>query len=70
MSLYVKSSFFFVRETLHIWQMVMIFRLICYRFEKMGQNARKDLDSLKNAYKHGDPVPRFHYETRTFTLVQ
>ena len=40
------------------------------RFDKMGQNSRKDLAALKNAYKHGDPVPRFHYETRTFTLVQ
>lgn len=43
---------------------------ICCRFDKMGQNSRKDLAAVKNAYKHGDPVPRFHYETRTFTLVQ
>ncbi|ELU18816.1 hypothetical protein CAPTEDRAFT_161585 [Capitella teleta] len=40
------------------------------RFDKMGQNSRKDLAALKNAFKHGDPVPRFHYETRSFTLVQ
>ncbi|CAH1773801.1 unnamed protein product [Owenia fusiformis] len=40
------------------------------KFDKMSENCRKDLDALKNAYKHGDPVPRFHYETRQFSLVQ
>ncbi|XP_074661953.1 coiled-coil and C2 domain-containing protein 1-like [Tubulanus polymorphus] len=40
------------------------------KFEKMAQNSRKDLDVLKNAYRHGDPVPRFHYENRKFTMVQ
>lgn len=40
------------------------------KFDKMCQSSRKDLDSLKNAYEHGDPVPRFHYETRQFSLVQ
>jgi len=40
------------------------------RFDKMYQGTRKDLEALKNAYQHGDPVPRFHYETRQFSLVQ
>lgn len=40
------------------------------RFQKLEQSCTKDLDSLKNAYKHGDPVPRFHYETKTFSMVQ
>ncbi|XP_064625209.1 coiled-coil and C2 domain-containing protein 1-like isoform X2 [Lineus longissimus] len=40
------------------------------RFDKLGQNCRKDLDALKNAYKHGDPVPRFHYETKEFKLFK
>lgn len=40
------------------------------RFDKMGDSTRKDLDALKNAYDHGDPVPRFHYETRQFSLVK
>lgn len=40
------------------------------KFDKMCQSCRKDLDALKNAYEHGDPVPRFHYETRQFSLVQ
>lgn len=41
-----------------------------FRFDKMYQSTRKDLEALKNAYQHGDPVPRFHYETRQFSLVQ
>ena len=36
----------------------------------MGQDCRKDLDALRNAYKHGDPVPRFHYENRQFSMVR
>ncbi|CAE1174113.1 CC2D1 [Acanthosepion pharaonis] len=40
------------------------------RFQKLEQGCTKDLDSLKNAHKHGDPVPRFHYETKTFSMVQ
>ncbi|ESO05589.1 hypothetical protein HELRODRAFT_191334 [Helobdella robusta] len=31
--------------------------------------SRKDLESLKNAFQHSDPVPRFHYETRQFSVV-
>ena len=41
-----------------------------FRFDKMYQSTRKDLEALKNAYQHGDPVPHFHYETRQFSLVQ
>jgi hypothetical protein len=40
------------------------------RFQKMEQGCRKDLESLKSARRHGDPVPRFHYETRSFSVVQ
>lgn len=40
------------------------------RFEKMENGCRKDLDALKNAFKHNDPVPKFHYENKTFSLVQ
>jgi len=43
---------------------------VVFRFDKMYQSTRKDLEALKNAYQHGDPVPRFHYETRQFSLVQ
>ncbi|XP_078317784.1 coiled-coil and C2 domain-containing protein 1-like isoform X2 [Crassostrea virginica] len=40
------------------------------KFEKMENGCRKDLDALKNAFKHNDPVPKFHYENKTFSLVQ
>ncbi|KAK3090097.1 hypothetical protein FSP39_009170 [Pinctada imbricata] len=40
------------------------------KFEKMEQGCRKELDALKNAFKHNDPVPKFHYENRTFSMVQ
>ncbi|XP_060077297.1 coiled-coil and C2 domain-containing protein 1-like isoform X2 [Ylistrum balloti] len=40
------------------------------KFQKMEQGCRKDLEALKNAFRHHDPVPKFHYENRTFSLVQ
>ena len=58
-NLQLVNSFLTRMELLHI-----------FRFDKMALNARRDLDALKNAYKHDDPVPRFHYETRTFSLVK
>lgn len=44
--------------------------IVILRFEKMENGCRKDLDALKNAFKHNDPVPKFHYENKTFSLVQ
>jgi coiled-coil and C2 domain-containing protein 1 len=40
------------------------------KFEKFNQQSRKDLDSLRNAFNHSLPTPRFHYETRTFSVVK
>ncbi|CAG5121470.1 unnamed protein product [Candidula unifasciata] len=40
------------------------------KFQKLEQNNRRDLDALKSAHRHGDPAPRFHYESRTFSMVQ
>ncbi|RUS89573.1 hypothetical protein EGW08_002691 [Elysia chlorotica] len=40
------------------------------KFQKLEQNCRRDLESLKSAYRHADPAPRFHYETRSFSMVQ
>lgn len=40
------------------------------KFEKFNQHSRKDLESLRNAFKHGLPVPRFHYENRIFSVVK
>ena len=52
------------------YSVVQVLNLPIYRFEKMGADTKKDLNAVKNAYKHGDPVPRYHHETRTFSLVQ
>lgn len=40
------------------------------KFQKMEQGLQKDLQALKNGLRHNDPVPKFHYENRTFSLVQ
>jgi len=39
------------------------------KFEKLSKDAFKDLDMLKNFWRSGDPVPRFVYETRCFSIV-
>jgi len=39
------------------------------KFEQMAQHAKKDLDSVRFAFKRGDGVPKFHYETRAFSRV-
>jgi len=39
-------------------------------FEQHLAVNRKDLDALRNAFKHGEPPPKFHYESKTFQLVQ
>ncbi|XP_070555638.1 coiled-coil and C2 domain-containing protein 1-like isoform X2 [Ptychodera flava] len=39
-------------------------------FDKSSTHCRQDLDTVKNAYAHGDPVPRFHYAQKTFRMVR
>lgn len=39
------------------------------KLEEWAKCARKDLAALKNAFFHKDPPPRFHYETKSFTIV-
>jgi len=39
------------------------------KFEQMAVHAKKDLDAVRNAFKRKDPVPKFHYETRSFSRV-
>ena len=41
-----------------------------YSFETMSKNLRLDLDAVQSARKHKDPPPRFHYEDRSFTIVE
>lgn len=39
-------------------------------FEQLLALNRKDLDALRNAFKHSEAPPKFHYESKTFSLVQ
>ncbi|XP_054284049.1 coiled-coil and C2 domain-containing protein 1-like isoform X2 [Macrosteles quadrilineatus] len=40
------------------------------RFEQQALYSKKDLDVVRVTRKHKHPVPRFHYETRSFSIVQ
>merc|ERR1719193_1058357 len=39
------------------------------KFEQMAIHSKKDLDAVRFAFKRGDLVPKFHYETRAFSRV-
>jgi coiled-coil and C2 domain-containing protein 1 len=39
------------------------------KFHQMEEHTKKDLDSLRFAFRRGDPVPKFHYEVRSFSKV-
>ncbi|KAE8737866.1 hypothetical protein FOCC_FOCC016661 [Frankliniella occidentalis] len=40
------------------------------RFENMAVHSKKDMVAIKHAFKRKDSVPRFHYENRSFSIVQ
>ncbi|GFQ75638.1 coiled-coil and C2 domain-containing protein 1-like [Trichonephila clavata] len=40
------------------------------KFEKLWLESRKDLTVVHHLKKKGEPAPRFHYETRLFSMVQ
>ncbi|CAN8001881.1 unnamed protein product, partial [Ixodes hexagonus] len=40
------------------------------KFEKLAQEAHRDLLVVRNLWQRKDPMPRFHYETRVFTIVR
>ncbi|XP_063606025.1 coiled-coil and C2 domain-containing protein 1-like isoform X2 [Penaeus indicus] len=40
------------------------------RFEQLILHTKKDLDAVRAACKRGGTIPRFHYENRSFTIVQ
>jgi len=39
------------------------------KFHQMEEHTKKDLDSLRFAFRRGDPVPKFHYEVRSYSKV-
>lgn len=40
------------------------------RFEQLILHTKKDLDAVRAAFKRGSTPPRFHYETRSFNIIQ
>lgn len=39
------------------------------RFGNIEKESLKDLNGLLSAYKHGDPIPKYHYEKRKYQMV-
>jgi len=39
------------------------------KFHQLGEHSNRDLDTLRFAFRRGDPVPKFHYEVRAFSKV-
>lgn len=40
------------------------------KFEKEILHSKKDLDAVRAGFKRGDTPPKFHYENRSFTMIQ
>ncbi|XP_043832448.1 coiled-coil and C2 domain-containing protein 1A isoform X2 [Dromiciops gliroides] len=40
------------------------------KFEKMAEDCKKSMEILKQAHSRGFPLPKFHYEQRTFSVVK
>ncbi|XP_069086547.1 coiled-coil and C2 domain-containing protein 1A isoform X2 [Pleurodeles waltl] len=40
------------------------------KFEKMAADSKKNIEILKQAHAKGFPLPKFHYEERTFSIVK
>uniref|UniRef100_A0A1B6EAJ9 C2 domain-containing protein n=2 Tax=Clastoptera arizonana TaxID=38151 RepID=A0A1B6EAJ9_9HEMI len=40
------------------------------RFEQQALSTKKDLDFVKFSHKNKHPVPKFHYEMKSFSIVQ
>ncbi|XP_068939279.1 coiled-coil and C2 domain-containing protein 1A [Petaurus breviceps papuanus] len=40
------------------------------KFEKMAEDCKRSMQILKQAHSRGCPLPKFHYEQRTFSVVK
>uniref|UniRef100_A0A0K8SQC8 C2 domain-containing protein n=1 Tax=Lygus hesperus TaxID=30085 RepID=A0A0K8SQC8_LYGHE len=40
------------------------------KFEQLAVSSKKDLDTVKIACNKDEPIPKFHYERRTFDIVR
>lgn len=40
------------------------------KFEKMAEDCKKNMEILKQAHAKGFPLPKYHYEQRTFNMIK
>ncbi|XP_064293317.1 coiled-coil and C2 domain-containing protein 1A isoform X3 [Phalacrocorax carbo] len=40
------------------------------KFEKMAEDCKQNMEILKQAHARGFPLPKYHYEQRTFSVVK
>ncbi|XP_062975430.1 coiled-coil and C2 domain-containing protein 1A [Elgaria multicarinata webbii] len=40
------------------------------KFEKMAEDCKKNMEILKQAHAKGFPLPKYHYEQRTFNVIK
>ncbi|XP_069737631.1 LOW QUALITY PROTEIN: coiled-coil and C2 domain-containing protein 1A [Phaenicophaeus curvirostris] len=40
------------------------------KFEDLAEDCKRNMELLKEAHARGSPLPRFHYEQRTFTVLK
>ncbi|XP_070794307.1 coiled-coil and C2 domain-containing protein 1A [Pituophis catenifer annectens] len=40
------------------------------KFEKMAEDCKKNMEILKQAHTKGFPLPKYHYEQRTFSMIK
>lgn len=40
------------------------------RFEKLAIETKKDLDALRICAKQNDELPKYHYETKIFSITE
>ncbi|ETE71271.1 Coiled-coil and C2 domain-containing protein 1A [Ophiophagus hannah] len=40
------------------------------QFEKMAEDCKKNMEILKQAHAKGFPLPKYHYEQRTFSMIK
>ncbi|XP_007425917.1 coiled-coil and C2 domain-containing protein 1A [Python bivittatus] len=40
------------------------------KFEKMAEDCKKNMEILKQAHAKGLPLPKYHYEQRTFSVIK
>jgi coiled-coil and C2 domain-containing protein 1 len=47
----------------------MFLTLNCLRFRNIEKESLQDLAGLLSASKHGNPIPKYHYEKRRYQIV-